>query len=94
MIELLAVAGAGTAYAVLVTTRDALSDQPGLAGHMEVLRLLSRNLVAAVTQAGRGDTKRIDAWLAKHAGTTDVSAADREFFTEQLRLAQQEATDR
>lgn len=91
MIELIAVAGTGTDYALLVTAWDARpDDRPGLAGHMEVLRLLSRSMVASVTQAQPDDIKRIDAWLTEHAGTTDVSPADREFFTEQLCLAWQE----
>jgi hypothetical protein len=89
MIELIAVAGTGTGYALLVTTRDLLSDRPGLAGHMEVLRLLSRNMVASITQSPRDDAQRIDAWLIQHAGTTELSQDDKDFFAEQLRLARQ-----
>lgn len=87
MIELIALAGAGAGSRVLV----ARSNVPGtLYRQMETLRLLSRKMVADVSDVRPGDTRAIDAWLEKHAGTTDLSELDRQFFAEQLRVAQRE----
>lgn len=84
MIELLGIAAGGSA--LLITTYDLACDS--LPRRAEVVRVLSALTVSAITTVRHDDRNRINAWLSKHAGTTELSETDREFFRIQLELAE------
>lgn len=92
MIEIIAMAGAGAM--VLGVVIDIATDGPGdLWRRMETLRIFSGLAVTHVTTVQPGDTERIDAWLEKHAGTTELTDDDKLFFAEQLRLSEEKLRD-
>jgi len=95
MIELVAVAAAG-GYSVLVAAGEVFADDERGAQYRqaEILRALSRMMVARVTRVRPGDGQRINAWLAKNAGTTDLPEEEKLFFRTQLELATKEVDGR
>lgn len=85
MLELIAI-GAGVAL-VAPAVNDWCLDGRITGRTLTVLVRATGLRVTSTKPIDGAPTARLDDWLAEHAGTTDVSDADREFFAEQLRLA-------
>ncbi len=81
MLELLALSG-GTAL-VVATVVDFIDDRgiPGL------VRSLAWRLGRNVELTDSREAPKLNAWLRENAGTANLSADDKAFFKEQLKLA-------
>lgn len=91
--RLIATAGAGTGYRLLVMATDPPNTPVGgLARQAEVLRILSSLTVSTITRVHHDDAGRIDAWLKAHDGSAELSLEDEAFFATQLALATERAS--
>lgn len=94
MMQLLATAGTGTDYALLVAVDDWTGDAPPgtLWRQEQILCLLSSRMVATVARTRRCNARRIGLWHDEHPGAGLPSAEDQLLFAEHLRAAELEVS--